>query len=105
MSEHISSHDPVVEALNLEHDIAKTLEYPVDASARKQLRAQMDKWMALMNDPKAAQEYEEQLGDLPVERARQDVLNQIADRFPGVAKDFGWDPKAAALETNTDMAA
>lgn len=104
MSEHISSHDPVVEALKLEQDIATTLEHPVDASARKKLRAQMDEWMATVHDPEAAQEYREQLGDLSVETARQDILKQIAARFPGVAKDFGYDPNAA-LESHNQMAA
>jgi hypothetical protein len=104
MSEQTRSNDPVVDALRLEQEIAQTLESPADASARKTVRAKMESWMQLLNDPKAARQYTEELGDLPVDVARQDVLKQIGARFPGVAKDLGWNPDAAA-ELHDEMAA
>lgn len=98
-----SSEDPVVEALQLESEIARTLNHPVDATARKEVRRKMESWLQLLQDPTAAKLYQEELGELPVDVAKQDVLGQIGSRFPGVAKDFGWNPDT--VNHHVDMAA
>lgn len=106
MSEQLNSDhkDPVTEALELEAKIAKSVESPLaDATARKAVRGHLESWMALMQDPKVVRSYEEALGELPVDVALQDILNQVSSRFSGVAKGFGWDPRA--VQQNFDVAA
>lgn len=106
MSEQLNSDhkDPVTEALELEAKIAESVESPLaDATARKAVRAQMESWLQLMQDPDTANSYQEALGDLPAPVAKQDMLNQIGGRFPGVAKDLGWDPRA--VTQSVDQAA
>lgn len=103
MSENTRSTDPVIEALILERDIARTLQNPND-KARKEVRAKMEAWMDLLKDKKVSMQYEEELGELNPEAARQDMLNQIGQTFPKIAKELGWDPTKVA-EAQYDMAA
>ena len=103
MSEKLHSNDPVVDALRLEGEIAHTLQHAPDNKARSEVRAKMEQWMELMHDSKAARQYSEELGELPVQVAEQDVLHQISMRFPKIAKELGWNPDAA--EQHNELAA
>ncbi|HVW66453.1 MAG TPA: hypothetical protein VHA78_01845 [Candidatus Peribacteraceae bacterium] len=92
MSENTRSTDPVIEALLIERDIAKTLQDP-NNKARQEVRTKMEAWMSLLNDRKISKQYEEELGELNPEEARMDMLCQISRQFPKIAKELGWTPE------------
>lgn len=95
MSEKI---DPVQHAINLEQKIARDLALPTDDAARKAVRQEMVEWMKLMESPKVRKQYNEEFGELDPKRVKAEILGQIGGRFPGVAKDLGWDPSEVSQD-------
>lgn len=89
MSENI---DPVQLAIEKEEKIAQGLALPADDAARKVVRKEMEAWLELMS-PKVRKQYSEEFGELDTKRVEVEILGQISERFPKVAKELGFDPK------------
>jgi len=104
MSEQLS-HDPVMQALDLEKEIAQKLEQPTDA-ARSEVRRSMEKWLEIVEQPKIGKQYKEELGELDPEIAKAEILTSIHNAFPVIAKNLGWKPEMKQqLDMNYNQAA
>lgn len=94
MSESLSE-DVVVKALKLERQLDDDLDLTESSAdkARVRVRDDMEKWLELMNEPNAREQYREALGELDPKIAETEMLRAINKSFPRVAKELGYKPE------------
>ena len=73
-SSSLSAHDRALEALAVESSIAKAAEL----QEGKQVRAQLNQWLTLMDDPRARREYSAITGGVDAALAEEDLRHLAA---------------------------